>query len=645
MIRTSILVLAAVALLTAEPAPGRGDDDAFPPDVQQLLSKQRRRRAAREQAALQELAKARPVVYADPTSLVMLGDGLEGRTYTLHARGHLWANSFLLAGGTLYYEDTRDFHFRAVRLHLDPQRDAARVAAHRLEDAREWQAVLKKLPPAAAKRFGGEDTEENRKRADEYTRRLTQLRTPVDLALIDSLSYYESVLKGPLALTPQQIGRVKESLARRQETLEKLGRLAAALTKDQPGDETTRREVFAVLDQLKLQPGLTPEQRELFTPEQRRAMGLEPDPDAKPRPMRGVSVGASSGGEDGSTDRWEAEYRKQRAREEREERVNRRSARVRCELQGKGASAGKWSVRTPAGLLWMYVDVRQGADDRADFLFHLDAERTWAVEKAEQLRQLQATEDELRSDPEFQKYLREHPEEAKEFAGRKARLEQAPNYYVAQWSYPVDRLRAKTGAVPADVQARFDRMVQEMSDAGAAALTAYREAVARPGEARPQRKLFEAVRHAVRVEGRNRTLMMRDHYDEDGRADELPWLLTMDQVDLINQGQLTTGSSASTGGTGSVSITARPAGKKQYVSVTAQGMSLGELAEEVQRVARRYYHNHRLELVVDPQASESAVRGVVEGKSAEELFKSLAIRSGVMLEKDDKAAHRYRLKP
>jgi hypothetical protein len=74
-------------------------------------------------------------------------------------------------------------------------------------------------------------------------------------------------------------------------------------------------------------------------------------------------------------------------------------------------------------------------------------------------------------------------------------------------------------------------------------------------------------------------------------------------------------------------------------------VTLGDLAEDIQNAARRFYHNHRLQLKVAAGAADKPIGGLVEGKSAEELFQSLARRCGMTVEKDPKIPHGYVLKP
>jgi len=480
-----------------------------------------------------------------------------------------------------------------------------------------------------------------------YVKRYGEAHTPLDLALIDTLSGYERTLKGPIALTPEQVAKIKDWLVKRQAGLEELGQLAERLSQ-YPEDGAAKQRVFAVLDGLQPYWGLSiAEQRALFTLEQRRALGLEPDPNAKPRePRRSVTAAVSSGGDDGGLQAKEmakqmAEYEKQQARATLAEKVMRRSAPIRFELTGRNAATSKLSIRTADGLMWMFVDERSDHSG-GSYLFYLDQEKSWTWEKAKLLKEVRDQEAELKANPAA---LKENPDALTEAARWRDRLEKAPSYHAYSWTSPLEQLRAKAGAVPRDVRERLEGMTRDMTDATAALLTAYRAAVSRPFDADLQRALFEAMRRARRIEQRNDILTMRQFHDEEGDADDLPWLLSMDQVDLIAQGSLVTASEVSSGSGGSLSISARPAGEKQYVSVTADGPKLGELAESVQRVARKYYHNHRLTLTVDAKATDNRVRGMVEGKSAEELFKSLANRCGVHLEKDEKVPHQYHLKP
>src|SRR5262249_14579191 len=205
--------------------------------------------------------------------------------------------------------------------------------------------------------------------------------------------------------TPQQVARIKESLVKRQATLEELGRLAESLTRH-PDDIEAKRRVFAILDQLAAWAGT--EWDAFFTQEQRRALELQPQPNQAQR-----QEGANEGPEAQAMAQLMAELEKQRASAELEEKTSRRSARVRFALPGTNASTTKVSIRTAGGLLWMY------GDDRTDrsggsYLFHLDEAKTWAWEKARLLREARDQEVQMKAQPGFAAHLKENPDALRE---------------------------------------------------------------------------------------------------------------------------------------------------------------------------------------------------------------------------------------
>jgi hypothetical protein len=641
MLRMNLLGV-AVAVLLATTA--RADEEKpLPPEVQQLQFRQLRRATQRAADANVKLDKAKPIVLVDPNSLSMTGDGLGGRTRYIHFRRSLGNTNYLLASGTLYYQTDVDFNERHIRFYVDTKVGPVETARELAEDLKAWEPLLKKHPEVA-RAVWGQDLADCLKRIANSVKRYQEARTPADLDLLQSLLLYENWLKGPLALTEQQVAKMKAGVLQRQAFLEEFGKVAQTLMQH-PEDAAARKKIFELVDQARSKSRL--DHSAVFTLEQRRVLGLEPDPQAtRPARQQSVVAAASSGGDEPpAEDAAEAKKRAAEAAEQArkmeqwrrqqqaEEKHNRRAAPVRFHLQGHDAKAEKISMRTRDGLLWMYVDDHPDHSG-ARFLFYLDQEKTWAWEKAKMIQRAREEQTRDGEKPEYRAYYKKD----------QASLERSPNYFFYQWVDTIDDLRAKTSEVPKDVQARFDAMVRGTLEATEALLTAYQAAVAHPNSPELQRNLFEAFRQACRTHRRHNALTMRALYDLDGDADDLPWLLSMDQTDLLAQGSRCTASEMTSGAV-NMAISAHPAGSKQYVSVTAEGAKLGDLAETVQRVARQYYHNHRLTLKVDPKATDNPVRGMVEGKSAEELIKSLATRSGVRLEKDKKTPQHYHLKP
>lgn len=566
-----------------------------------------RAQEARRTAAKAALSKAKPLKTLDPDSLSLSGTGLGASS------AHLSLQQFQLATGTLNYAEVRDFNERYILAHLDKSltyRDALREqkdAIRRLMTVQGLPASMKALLQRNAAR-------------------LMQVRSARDLAMTQTLSYYERALTGKAALNGGQLARIRQGFDQRQRAVEEIARLALSGENGVRDGATAEKITELFNKQSKVLAFMGPAGA-FFTPLQRQALGY--DGRAR-RSGRSVAVSASAGGGGGAVD--QKAWAKEEAKREAADKARRKAAKVKFTLAGKEAQTTTHTIKTSGGAIWMYVEALADGDG-ANFDVCLDEKDTWPATRTKWLK-------------EWYGKPPKGPKEKSKHEARKSFLGQAASFHEHQWGSQVNEYRLKIGSVPERVEARLKRMLDETEKAAEACLVAYRAAAEKPKDRASQRALFEAAREALRVETRNRTLALyREHRDPDGTRDDLPWLWTLDQLDELNRGQLVTSSSVTSGTHGTISVRARPAGKKQYVAITHSGQRLGELAEHVQKAARQCYHNHRLKLEIDKRVAEKAVRGTVEGKSLEQLLRSLATRSGTRIEQDKTDKNVWRLLP
>lgn len=555
-------------------------------ELQRIQQKETNAEKVLEEAGKRALAAAKPIAFSDQHSLSMQGGSLA-------MQAQMQAHT-QLQNGRLYYCESNDFERRVLRIVCDPTYPLAKALKEGQESIAAASAI-QGLPP------------DWRTFIDGTAARWKTVRTAADLATVESLSIYSRSLTGKAQLTSAQILRISGECARNQQLYEELGRLVQAREK-QP-DATVDDKINKTWEQIRGLPPSWLHDPEFFSPEQKTALGMD-----RPRGQRRAasafaSASASAGGGDDAASaaavkEWEKKAAEQKAQED----ARKAAAKLNFVLKGKNAVQTAYPVKLHEGVLTMYVET---LPEGGRFVFTLDESQTWARQKEE--------------------WLKTWPAESHET------LRLCESSHAFEWGTDAEKLRKKTGSVPPDVQSRLAALVKEMDDASATLSAAYKSALEKPADEKLQRALFAAVREAYRTSQRNGTLCRRSVYDRGEKRDDLPWLLSLEQLDLASAGELCTSSSASSCSDGtSVSISARPAGDKQYVRVAAENTTLGALAPQVLSAARNLYHNHKLKLSFDPAAAANPIRGMIEGKSPEELLKSLALRAGVNLVKDEK---------
>ncbi len=554
------------------------------------------------------LGKAVPIVSTDKDSLALNGFGIPGGRF-----GN--SDALQCEQGLLTVSNSTYFNQRYLRFAFDPTRTFAVVIKEQIDDMAPYLA-MKSMTPAL------------RQNLQSQLDILNRVHSQSELQVHQTLQMYGQRLTGNNAMTPAQSSALAALMEHRQVMIEDLQKLAAAHQKS-PHDAALEAKLFAKYDEYsKSTRSSLLTNKEFWSPGQRRALGLDPDPNAKPRQHTVVSSSASasssasSGGDEEIADAA-ARASKYEAEEKARQKRHRDEAKIKFALKGTDALTLSVSVDCPNGTLWLYADALPD-NSGASYTVYLDESDTWAKQKEDWKKN----------------YDLSKPDQA----AAAQRLETATSKAFFSWSQPVEELRKKTQSVPDDVQQRLTAMIKELDAAAAAAQQLYQQTLAKPADAALQRQLFEAVRTACIIDRKNSALTMRSAYDEEGVRDDLPWLLNLDQSDVAASGQLSTASEMSGGSRGSISVSARPAGDKQYVGINASSATVGSLADEVEHAARKYFHNHKLKLTVDAAASDKPLKGIVEGKSPEELFKSFAQRAGVNMVKDEKNPDAYVLK-
>ncbi|MFH0939413.1 MAG: hypothetical protein V1899_09055 [Planctomycetota bacterium] len=593
----------------------RGDGMA---EVEALMDRQTKELKKRTQAVQKIILTLKPIVRTIPDSLKLNNDGRTRQSYQLK-------------DGILYVSEGVDFDQQLLFFHFDPSYPFSKALKDKEEEVRAYLS-MKSLPP------------EMQKHVQNMAMRIKSVRTVADLELVQEFARYEQTLSGALALTPAQISTMRQGYEKRQKAFEDIWQAVKVRNKKNGDGKTNRDEkeeenIFRLYNEANTALKFLETDGVFFSAHQRLAMGYDNDPNAMPqRPHHIAKASASASSGENSHKRDTAEEARQQMQREAEEKARREGAKVRFTLKGRNTTfyGPQYTINTKDGKLWLYV--KESPDKAgADCAVYLDAKDTWAAKKENWLKMWC---------PEAPKT----PAEEKAAQSRKNLINNSTSDLAYQWRSQVDNLREKTGSVPADVQARLDTMIKETSESADAALAAYRAAEAKPGDEKQNRALFNAMRDALRCETRNDTLALRREFnDPEGTRDDLPWLLSMDQIDLINQGQSITGSGSSSsasnfGGSRTVSVSARPSGGKQYVGITSDGATADDVVGDVLSSARSYYHNHRLKLVVAPAGADKPVRGVIEGKSAEELFQSFARSTGLTLVKDEKDVNAWVMK-
>ncbi|GEM_PF-6508675 len=574
------------------------------------------REQEREMKAVgQALLKAPHLEFKVPDSLNLQGDGVEG----LRMQGMTGARPsqvLMLQKGTLYLRTWKDFDRLYLQWHLDPSRDFAMTLQKRKEDFAK-QAAIPGLP------------KEIQEHVAFMKPLLDKAKSPADLEAIDSLMYYRQCLPGKLGLTPAQADKVRADGAKRLKGREEFSALLASRKPGQ-ADSAKDERILRALSEMDPQAQARAAKDsgyDFLTAEQKHAMGLDAlpgDGHGKARSTR-ASASASAGGSASAGDGDDAEMQAQIKKAEEEQKAAREKAPLNFGLKGRDASgSGQQQIQLQGGLLWIFYEA---LPDGSGFqlTYNLDKDKTWEVQKAQ--------------------WKSEWEKGGTEYEGLLKQLEGAGSRVAYDLSHILKKAKDKLVPFPTETQTRVDALVKEADQVAGDLEKAYLAALDKPQDPVLQHALFSATRDTLRSQARVQALSRRSEYDPDGLRDDLPWLFSLDEIDRIEAGELVT-SSSSTGGTGgSLMIQAHPKGKQQYISVRAEGMTLEQVAEALVGTTRRSFHNHNLKLVCDPAVLEKPLRGTVEGTSAEEIYQSLATRSGTSLLKDEKDPDSWTLKP
>ena len=539
------------------------------------------------------LRACKPIEAVLPESLSLRGDGL----FKPQIRSE--GTAVLLNSGTLHIFPVQDFNQRALFYWLDSKATFAEA----LKEA-QAQCLAQRTMMMSP---------EQKKQLELSILMLSQCRTPADLDKLPYVSSFNQFLKGNAALSMAQVDRINAAYALRQKNSEELIQAFKSWEK-KPDDAALATRIFKAADQIS--NGLAFFQTyfgDFFTAAQKRAVGIDPDTGARDGGHSvSVSAFASAGG--GSMDEMTKKYDA-----ERKEKVA--NAKLKFNLKGSDADQSMeiW-VRTGDGILSLLADPLA---DKSGYSIAIAASgKPWLAERAEMVKALASATDDDKAERAF--------------------TESSPNWYAYFFARDVEKLRRKTGSVPEDVQTRLNGMVQECVSTADAVDAAYKQALEKPDDPKLQRALFDAVRAYQGAFRKNCTIQNGPQsWNPTSAPDDTQYLLNEDQSDLAHSDELSSYSGSTAGSNGSMSITGRPAGKQQMVNVSVNGMTLGNLESDLQKALRQLYHNHKLTISVDGAVAEKGLKGVAEGKSAEEVLQSLALRAGVNVSKDEKDANHW----
>lgn len=281
------------------------------------------------------------------------------------------------------------------------------------------------------------------------------------------------------------------------------------------------------------------------------------------------------------------------------------------------------------GTLWV---IQTHDKQKQEYIVYFDDKLSWEIERDELVKHLE------------KRPLPDNDEEAaKSLKSEIDYLKKSKSQIGYQYgNYSIRLLQERTGSVPDKVQKYFDQLVKEAKDTQEALLDSYLPLVKNPDDKALQVALIDAyTSYLMKSQTHHSVMSPNKHYP----VPEDQWLFDRDQLDIIRRGELTTASISEMGGNATWMLSARPVGKKQYVSITVSGQSLKDIASRVEETAQEFYHNHRLRLKLGEGVGDEVPKGKIEGKSAEELFKSLAQRCGVKIVRDDKDENVWILKP
>ena len=588
-----LLAVALLPALFAGVVRAQSEDESA-----RVQREQKRLDAERAEAAAAAVARSTEVIYTIPDSPAISGNGLgqlgaTGRGASLH-----------LPTGSLHLAIGTDYNDWALRYYLDPK---LTFAQYKAEQAQQCAAMLKSSTLAAPER----------KDLQQELALLNQATTPAQYDAMQLVNRFSDALAGQNALTPAQLQTIGNGCAKRYELAAELVRQLAAYEKT-PHDAALAAKIYRICTDFEAAyPDVYAPN--FLTPQQRKALGLDNPRQGHSQSVSSVSVGTGDADIDQMIAKSEAELRaKQKAAP--------LSFTLKCKAEHQRED--RTSLSTRDGELLLFVEPLPDKSG-VQCAVSLDDKRSWATTKKQFLESYQAP-----TEPVGKAF--------KEF------LEHTDNEFDIRWGRTLQVLRVRTGEIPAGVQKQFDAMVLETTQAVDEALKLYRETLASPGDAALQKRLFDSIRSAARSTRRNAALMDRETYDPGMLYDKLPWLFTVEQLDLIHAGQLSTGSYGGGGFDGhnptQLMLNARPAGDKQYASLTVLNQTLGDVVPFLAVRLRELYHNHKLKLTLDPAASTKPIQGLVEGTTPEELIKSLALRTGLTATKDEKDENSWRLK-